>query len=123
VRKARLSGTKLLVELDDATSLVVDHVMFGTGYRVDIARYDFLSPELLADVERAHGYPVLGAGMESSVPGLHFLGAPGAYSKGPIMRFVSGSWFGAESLTRFISSRPTPPHLPAEAVSQGSVRA
>jgi FAD-dependent urate hydroxylase len=123
VSTARLSGTRLVVELDDTTSHVVDHVMFGTGYRVDISRYDFLSPQLLAQVGRAHGYPLLGPGMESTVPGLHFLGAPGAYSKGPIMRFVSGSWFGAESLTTFLSSRRTAAPLPTAAVATGSIPA
>ncbi len=42
--------------------------------------------------------------MESSVPGLHFLGAPAARSFGPLMRFVAGGWYGAESLTRLGSS-------------------
>jgi FAD-dependent urate hydroxylase len=40
--------------------------------------------------------------MESSVPGLHFLGAPAAQSFGPIMRFVAGGWYGAKSLTRLV---------------------
>jgi hypothetical protein len=40
--------------------------------------------------------------MECSVPGLHFLGAPGARSFGPIMRFVAGGWFGARTLTRVV---------------------
>jgi FAD-dependent urate hydroxylase len=122
VSTARLSGTRLVVELDDTTSHMVDHVMFGTGYRVDISRYDFLSPQLLAQVDRAHGYPLLGPGMESTVPGLHFLGAPGAYSKGPIMRFVSGSWFGAESLTTFLTAR-TAARLPTATVATGSIPA
>ena len=35
--------------------------------------------------------------MESSVPGLHFIGAPAAWSFGPIMRFVSGGWYTGQA--------------------------
>jgi hypothetical protein len=74
-------------------------VLLGTGYRVDITRYRFLA-ELLDAIQRVGGYPVLGRGFESSVPRLHFLGAPAAWSFGPIMRFVSGSWYSCRALAR-----------------------
>jgi FAD-dependent urate hydroxylase len=75
-----------------------DHLLLGTGYRVDVSKYSFLAPELLGLVRRSNGYPVLGPGLESSLPGLHFLGAPAAWSFGPIMRFVSGSWYSSRAL-------------------------
>jgi hypothetical protein len=99
VRAATPVGDKLQVELDDGTVRTVDHLLFGTGYRVDIARYPFLDPNLARSVKCIDGYPLLRPGMESSVPRLHFLGAPAARSFGPIMRFVAGGWFGARSLT------------------------
>jgi hypothetical protein len=40
--------------------------------------------------------------MESSVAGLHFVGANAVHSYGPLMRFVWGAGFAAESLTRAI---------------------
>jgi hypothetical protein len=83
----------------DGRTQVVDHLMFGTGYRVDLGRYPFLDPALTARIRTVRGYPALSRGMESSVPGLHFLGAPAAHSFGPIMRFVAGGWFGARTLT------------------------
>jgi hypothetical protein len=84
--------------LDDGTERRVDHVIAGTGYRPDIAGYDFLTPELLARIRRVNGYPILRRGLEASVPGLHFVGAPAAWSFGPINRFVSGSWYAASSV-------------------------
>jgi hypothetical protein len=54
-------------------------------------------------VKRSGGYPVLRAGLETSVPGLHFLGAPAAWSFGPIMRFVSGGWYAGRALARVVS--------------------
>lgn len=121
VRAARPVGSRLRVELDDGSARVVDHLLFGTGYRVDVARYPFLDAELIDRVQRVDGYPVLGSGMESTVPNLHFLGAPAARSYGPIMRFVAGGWFGAASLTREAArnhaktSVPRPPRAPLEA--------
>jgi FAD-dependent urate hydroxylase len=96
---------RLELRLSSGESRVVDHLMFGTGYRVDIARYPFLGGELLADIRRVDGYPVLSPGLESSVPGLHFLGAPASWSFGPIMRFVSGSWYAGRSVTRSVVGR------------------
>ena len=50
--------------------------------------------------------------MESSVPGLHFVGAPAAWSFGPIMRFVSGGWYTGRALARAIG-RPASPAVSA----------
>jgi hypothetical protein len=93
----------LQVTFADGDSKAVDHLFFGTGYRVDIARYPFLTPGLTGRIKQAGGYPLLGNGMESSVPGLHFLGAPSAWSYGPIVRFVSGGWFTSRELVRTIA--------------------
>jgi pyridine nucleotide-disulfide oxidoreductase len=105
VRAARPVGDKLRVELDGGEVRTVDHLLYGTGYRVDIGRYRFLAPELVQAVRQVDGYPVLRPGLESSVPRLHFLGAPAARSFGPIMRFVSGSWYASRSLSRAVTGR------------------
>ena len=90
----------LEVGFRNGRTTVVDHVLLGTGYRVDLARYAFLSRELLSRVARVDGYPRLRRGFESSVPGLHFLGAPAAGTFGPLMRFVAGTAFTAGELRR-----------------------
>src|SRR5207249_8499111 len=77
----------------------------ATGYRVDVALYDFLAPEVLKTVRRVDGYPLLGPGFESSLPGLHFLGAPAARSFGPVSRFVSGTPYAARALARRIAGK------------------
>jgi hypothetical protein len=86
------------VMLDDGAERVVDHVLLGTGYRVDVSSYRFLSRSLVAQLQLRDGYPILGPGLESTVPGLHFVGAPAAYSFGPIMRFVVGTWYAAPAV-------------------------
>jgi NADPH-dependent 2,4-dienoyl-CoA reductase/sulfur reductase-like enzyme len=105
---AQPQGDRLHLTLDDGSARTVDHLLLGTGYQVDIARYPFLAPELLMAVRRAGGYPLLGRGMESSVPRLHFLGAPSSWSFGPIMRFVSGSWYTGRELAQHIAGGSAP---------------
>ena len=99
VVRAQASADGVHATLDDGSERLADHVILGTGYRVDIGSYGFLASDLVNAVTQVNGYPVLGKGLESSVPGLHFLGAPAAWSFGPIMRFVSGSWYASAQLT------------------------
>jgi cation diffusion facilitator CzcD-associated flavoprotein CzcO len=94
------AGLRVRVRLSDGSERTVDHVLLGTGYRVNVAKYDFLSPELVQSVRRCNGYPCLEQGLETSVPGLHILGAPAAWSFGPLMQFVSGARYAAQALTR-----------------------
>jgi cation diffusion facilitator CzcD-associated flavoprotein CzcO len=96
---------QVVLKLDDNSQRCVDHVLLATGYRVDVSLYDFLAPELLKGVRRTDGYPLLGPGFESSVPGLHFLGAPAARSFGPVCRFVSGTPYTTRALARCIAGK------------------
>ncbi|HEX8691983.1 MAG TPA: NAD(P)-binding domain-containing protein [Longimicrobium sp.] len=119
--RAAPEGGGVAVTLDDGTRCTADHLLLGTGYQVDVARYPFLPPELLRELRHAGGYPVLSAGMESSVPGLHFLGAPAALSFGPLMRFVSGSHYAATRLVRAVA--PTRAAAPLRAAVRSTPEA
>jgi len=90
------------LKLDDGSDRTVDHALLATGFRVDVARYPFLSPELLQGIKVASGYPLLSRGLESSVPGLHFVGKPAAWSFGPLLGFVSGAEFASRELAQYI---------------------
>jgi FAD-dependent urate hydroxylase len=108
VTEAVREDSRVRLRLAGGGDRVADHVLLGTGYRVDVSRYAFLSP-LLGSLARADGYPLLTTGLESSVPGLHFLGAPAARSFGPIMRFVVGTWYAAPAFAaRVLGRRRTP---------------
>lgn len=97
------AGERVTVRLDDGSKRSVDHVLLGTGYHVDVSKYEFLAPELVQSIHRVGGYPWLREGLETSVPGLHILGAPAAWSFGPLMRFVSGAGYASRSLVRSIA--------------------
>ncbi len=98
------NGKQLRVRFNDGSEQMADHLLFATGYRVDLARYPFLAPQLVREIEQINGYPRLKPGLESSVQGLHFLGAPAAWSFGPVARFISGTYYSAQALTRVVAA-------------------
>ena len=106
IASAEPDGSRVRLVGTGGEILNADHVLYGTGYQVDIGRYPFLGPELARRIRQVDGYPVLEAGLESSVPGLHFVGAPAAWSFGPIMRFVSGGWYASRAVVDTVTGRP-----------------
>jgi hypothetical protein len=100
VREVVAEGDRVKISSSDGITDSYDHLVLGTGYRVDLAKYTFLDPRLVARIEIEAGYPRLSAALETSVPGLHIIGAPAARRYGPLMRFVAGSGFAARALTR-----------------------
>jgi cation diffusion facilitator CzcD-associated flavoprotein CzcO len=105
VSQATAFGDDVALKLDDGSERRVDHVVMGTGYQVDISRYDFLPQELTQDIRQFDGYPKLAGGFRSSVPGLHFIGATAARSFGPLLYFVAGTEFASRELVSHLSKR------------------
>ncbi len=105
---ARDLGGRVQLRLDDGSERCVDRVLLGTGYDIDVRRYAFLSPGVTAKLRILDGSPMLGRGLESSVPGLHFVGAPACESFGPVMRFVVGTAYTGPALTQAILGRRWP---------------
>jgi cation diffusion facilitator CzcD-associated flavoprotein CzcO len=103
---ARAASDRIALDLDNGAR-VFDHVLLGTGYRVDISRIGILSPELLSRIACVDGSPVLRAGLESTVPRLHFVGSSAVKSFGPLMRFVAGASYAARAVTRTALARGT----------------
>lgn len=105
VTSTRPSDNQISITLDDGSERSADHVLLGTGYRVDVSRYEFLSREITKSLSQADGYPQLNRGFESSLRGLYFIGAPAAWSFGPLMRFVSGTEFTSRALTNAMAGK------------------
>jgi thioredoxin reductase len=99
------AGERVRVKLDDGGERIVDHVLLGTGYRINVAKYDFFSHELAQSISRFEGYPRLREGFETSVPGLHILGAPAIWSFGALNQFVVGTHYASRSLLRCIAGK------------------
>jgi thioredoxin reductase len=111
---ATMRGDEVVVQLDDGSERPVDVVVAGTGFRLDVTAHPLLATELAARVRARDGYPRLDRGYESSVPGLHFVGALAAKSQGPVMRFVSGTWLTAPAVARRVVARHQPRRATAE---------
>jgi hypothetical protein len=103
VAKADAIGDEIDLKLSDGSERRVDHVVLGTGYRVDISRYEFLSQNLVQEIKQFDGYPRLSAGFRSSVPKLHFIGATAARSFGPLLYFVAGTDFASRELASHLA--------------------
>ena len=87
---AKRDGTK--------ETLQADHIIAGTGYRIDIRRLGFLDSRLLTRIRTVENTPILALNYEASVPGLHFIGPATANSFGPVARFAFGAIHPAERL-------------------------
>ena len=87
-----------------ATSLrapvgAVDQLIFGTGYRPNLAKLEFIDADLRRQVGHTGGEPSLDHGFESTVPGLHFVGVMAGYAFGPLCRFVAGAGVAAKRIS------------------------
>jgi cation diffusion facilitator CzcD-associated flavoprotein CzcO len=109
VQSAKPLGTQLQITLDDGSQRVVDHLLLGTGYRIEISRYNFLSPGIVSKINTVDGFPELSGAFESSVRGLHFLGAPAAWTYGPLMYFVAGTRFAARTVASHLAKNARNP--------------
>ena len=94
-------GVKLA--LSNNTVLKADHVILGTGYRVDIHNLPMVHPTLLAKVQTYQNSPVLNSWFESSVPGLYFVGSSSVSSCGPLYRFVIGTEAAAQRVSHAVA--------------------
>jgi Pyridine nucleotide-disulphide oxidoreductase len=102
VASAAMDRGRIALRLASGETRIFDHIVLGTGFRPDIRRYPFLTPELVSRVRAANGYPVLNRWFESSVHGLYFLGTIAAGTFGPLMRFVAGTPFAAPRLASHV---------------------
>ena len=90
VTQAAITNGKVALTLSGGNVLSVDHVMFATGYRVDVGRLSMLAPELCAEIRSDQSIPYLDPRFQCSVPGLYFVGVTAVRSFGPLFRFVAG---------------------------------
>jgi len=127
------SGVRLHLGGPKRSSVEADHVIAGTGFRIDISRLPFLSAGVRAGLVTRVNCPLVNRAGESTVPGLYFAGAHTAVSLGPGVRFISGTHATAAQLARSVARRARKGAGPAEparttsgqplaAVAAGAVR-
>lgn len=90
IERTRESADALQVHLNTGAQLQADHVLFATGYKVDLQRVPMLAAgDLLARIETRDGFPVLDSSLQTSVPGLYMTSLPAARDFGLFFAFTS----------------------------------
>lgn len=79
----------LRVELSNGETVVVDHIILATGYKVNIAQLPVLaSGNILTALKTRNGFPELDDHFETSVPGLFITSMPASQDFGPFFGFT-----------------------------------
>lgn len=111
-------GVRLVLEGPKQSEVDAEHVVCGTGFRVDLARLPFLPPALRSSIQTLNGHPLVSRSGETSVPGLYFTGAPTVLSIGPSARFIAGTHTLAALLARSAERRARASKKPPESEKQ-----
>jgi len=104
ITEAKISEGRVNLQLTGVDgsrrTLVADHVIAATGFKVDLASLPFLRDDLLSSILSVDQAPVLSSNFESSVEGLYFVGVSAATTFGPLLRFAFGARFAAARLAK-----------------------
>jgi cation diffusion facilitator CzcD-associated flavoprotein CzcO len=91
--------------LSNNQTLKADHVILGTGYRVDVKRLPMIHQSMLPGIQTYQDAPVLNNYFETSLSGLYFVGFSTVSSCGPLFRFVVGTEATARRVADAVASR------------------
>lgn len=106
IRCRELPTKEIMVILSDDTSVVVDHIILATGYKLDVERVPLLaSGNLMNDLKTKNGFPVLDETFQSSIPNLYFTGYPAAQDFGPFFGFTAATRASANIIGRAVEQR------------------
>src|SRR5262249_18051140 len=84
------SGGGVTVTFSDRERLAADHVIFATGYKINLEKLQMGHPPPRSQISTDRAIPILDAHFQSSVPGLYFVGLTSLHAFGPLFRFVGG---------------------------------
>ena len=101
---AAAPGGELGVRLSNGEGLLVDHVIFACGYRVDLPRVPYLAG-VLDRVQVSDGFPVLDEAFGTSLAGLYLPGFVATQDFGPFFGFVKGTPAAATLIVQDLLAR------------------
>jgi cation diffusion facilitator CzcD-associated flavoprotein CzcO len=81
---------RLRLRLSNGQHLMADHLIFATGYRVELGRVPYLGA-VLDRITTRNGFPILDHTFASSLPGLYLPGFTATADFGPFFGFVKGA--------------------------------
>jgi lysine/ornithine N-monooxygenase len=96
----------LAATLDNGETLIVDHVIAATGYKVDVTRVPFLSAgKLLEQLATRNGFPKLDEHFQTSIPGLFMTSMLAVQDFGPFWGFTIAAPVSAQIIGRRLAAR------------------
>jgi FAD-dependent urate hydroxylase len=95
---------ELTLRLSGGERIEADAVVFACGYRADLTKVPYLAG-VIDQIELADGFPALGEGMGTSLPGLYVTGFSATRDFGPFFGFVKGSPAAATLIVRDLLAR------------------
>jgi thioredoxin reductase len=100
-------GSELEIGFGGGDVRTVDHVIFATGYKPEMARLPYLADAVLQQLETEDGFPVLDVGMQTTVPGLYVTSLPATRYFGLFFGFTSAVRASAQIVAAAIeNTRP-----------------
>ncbi len=105
----RSAGGALNIAFDDGRIRSVDHVLFATGYKVDMGRIPYLSPRLRSEMSLDQGFPVLDTSLQTTAPGLYVTSLPATRAFGLFFGFTTAVRASAEIIGADLQRRATQP--------------
>jgi hypothetical protein len=102
VEQVKEADGGVILKLSSGKMLNADHVILGTGYRIDIKKLPMLHSSLMSEIQTYRDAPILNNQFESNVRGLYFIGFSSVPSCGPLYRFVIGTEYAARRVASAI---------------------
>ena len=100
------NGSSLHVQLNHGEVVEVDHVMYATGYKVNLQRVPLLEAgNLLNRIDCRDGFPILDESMQTTVPGLFMTSLPATNDFGLFFAFTAAVRASARLVGRALSAR------------------
>jgi Pyridine nucleotide-disulphide oxidoreductase len=103
VQEAREIDEGVELSLTNGVKLKADHIVLGTGYRVDINKLPMLHPSIVSAMRTYQKAPILNTYFESTLTGMYFVGISSLSSCGPLYRFVVGTDAAARRIAQHIA--------------------
>jgi cation diffusion facilitator CzcD-associated flavoprotein CzcO len=93
-----------MVTLSTGDQLVVDYIVYATGYTGRIENVPYLNG-VIERVETADGFPILDEAQQSTCSGLYFTGFSATHDFGPFFGFTRGCPVAAKLVAADLASR------------------
>lgn len=105
VQEAKGTDDGVELSLINNVKLKADHIILGTGYRVDINKLPMLHPSIVSQIQTYQNAPILNTYFESTLAGMYFVGISSFSSCGPLYRFVVGTDAAAKRIALGVASQ------------------